>query len=119
MGGWFGFSEQLKKDYILLYNQTIGPMAAAEDPTRPYVPSSPSNGLKSLQNSGLDPDPNSDFWGDKHYYNYNANGWRPENFPLPRCVTEFGFQSLPSLECLATAMPPKELNYFSQQMMKR
>lgn len=32
-----------------------------------------------------------------HFYNYLMDSWKPSNFPTARFVSEFGFQSFPSL----------------------
>lgn len=50
-GGWFGASGydymHEAKDYMLLYNETIRPIVTELDPSRPYLLSSPSNGIKT------------------------------------------------------------------------
>ena len=37
-----------------------------------------------------------------HYYNYKDNGWSQEYLKLGRFVSEFGYQSLPSMDTLRT-----------------
>lgn len=32
-----------------------------------------------------------------HYYNYVLDGWNPNLYPHPRFASEYGFQSIPSL----------------------
>lgn len=32
-----------------------------------------------------------------HFYNYLFDGWNPNIFPKPRFVSEYGFQSFPSI----------------------
>lgn len=32
-----------------------------------------------------------------HYYNYILDGWNPNIFPKARFISEYGFQSIPSL----------------------
>lgn len=32
-----------------------------------------------------------------HFYNYIADGWNANTYPRPRFVSEYGFQSIPSL----------------------
>ena len=39
--------EEYKRDYLLLYVDTVRAVVAEEDPARPFLVSSPSNGLAS------------------------------------------------------------------------
>ena len=67
------------------------------DPVRPYVDSSPSNGVTSL-------DPYTKRWGnpgdakfgDIHFYNYQKDCRDVSTFPPAKFVSEFGYQSFPS-----------------------
>ena len=54
--------------------------------------SSPSNGVEKTKEAGwVNTDPQSSFWGDRHFYTYNADGWNPTSYPDgPRFVSEFG-----------------------------
>ncbi len=54
--------------------------------------SSPSNGPKKSEEAGwINTDPQSAFWGDIHYYTYDADGWSPATYPDgPRFVSEYG-----------------------------
>ena len=54
--------------------------------------SSPSNGVEKTKEAGwVNTDPQSSFWGDRHFYTYNADGWDPTSYPDgPRFVSEFG-----------------------------
>lgn len=45
-------------------------------------------------------DPN---YGDTHYYNYIADNWNFNIYPDTRFASEYGFQSMPSIETLRTA----------------
>ncbi|XP_069671590.1 beta-mannosidase-like isoform X2 [Periplaneta americana] len=103
-GNWYGTSGSkyslYKADYIKLYVDTIRPLVQAED-SRPYVVSSPSNGLESEQEGYIADNPYSSLYGDTHYYNYLANGWQPAIYPETRFASEYGFQSLPSFKTLS------------------
>ncbi len=46
-GGWFGYDSHFEKDYIKLYIHTIKTLVNKMDPTRRYLPSSPTNGIKT------------------------------------------------------------------------
>ena len=60
----------------------------ADDTTRPYISSSPSNGFicKSPFTERFKVDDN-DAWGDVHYYNYKDNGTDISKFRKPRFVS--------------------------------
>ena len=53
-----------RQEYVQLYVDTIRPLLLDEDPTRPYVVSSPSNGLKSEEDGFIALNPYSDLYGD-------------------------------------------------------
>lgn len=86
-------------DYSKLYGDTVYQAIGAIEgyAQRPWVDSSPSNGLIST-------DPYAKLWGsastatagDVHYYNYNADCEDYTTFPEAKFVSEFGFQSHPS-----------------------
>lgn len=43
-----------------------------------------------------------------HFYNYLSDGWSPSIFPRPRFASEYGFQSLPSLQSWRSVMGPND-----------
>ncbi|XP_003737413.1 beta-mannosidase [Galendromus occidentalis] len=86
-----------KNDYRTLYVHTMKPIIEEIDPWRTYIISSPSNGLETDKENFVASDPNSSLYGDVHFYNYLIDSWNPSNFPSARFVSEFGFQSFPSL----------------------
>ncbi|KAL7751733.1 hypothetical protein RI367_002732 [Sorochytrium milnesiophthora] len=97
-------------DYHSLFNQVIPEALARVDTTRPYIGSSPSNGVipavHPVEHRFLDlpyldqwippQGTTSDDWGDKHYYNYGADGLDWTQYPSPRMATEYGWMSMPS-----------------------
>lgn len=120
--GWFPSNatvEQLRSDYLALYRDTIGPLVKQLDPSRPFVLSSPSNGDKTVAEGGISTNPGSNLYGDVHFYDYFHDGWDPAVYPQARCVTEYGYQSLPSIETLQEALDDSDLAYFSPQMDHR
>ena len=62
------------------------------DNSSPFKTSSPSNGVQKTEESGwINTDPQSSFWGDRHYYTYDLDGWKPTSYPDgPRFVSEYG-----------------------------
>nr|XP_012145222.1 PREDICTED: beta-mannosidase [Megachile rotundata] len=98
-GDWYGTGTKsiYKTDYIKLYVNVIKEIVNQLDSTRPFLVSSPSNGLYTEQYNYIGKDPYSMFYGDVHYYNYINNGWDVHQYPRPRFSSEYGFQSLPSI----------------------
>ncbi|HEX6291214.1 MAG TPA: glycoside hydrolase family 2 protein [Herpetosiphonaceae bacterium] len=101
----------LKAAYDRFFHHTLPAWVAAEDPDLAYWPSSPSSGM-AFQN------PNGGAVGDMHE-------WTVWHAMMPlghyraitaRFVSEFGFQSLPSLRTIATYAEPSEWNMTSYIM---
>lgn len=75
-GNWYGTGnkEIYKQDYIKLYVDLIKNMVEGLDKTRPFVVSSPSNGLYSDNNGYLGTNPGSNLYGDgKFILSYITN----------------------------------------------
>lgn len=92
-------------DYSVLYDGTVRPALMAEDKSRPYWPSSPSNGyLYVNEDQGLViqrwGNPGDNHYGDDHRYDYTDLCTDVTKFPRPRFASEFGFQSYPSFETM-------------------
>lgn len=85
-------------DYRKIFVHTIGQVVAREDPSRIYLPSSPSNGVESQSRGWISRHPNSNLFGDVHYYNYVKDSWDPSTYPSAKFVSEYGFQSFPAFE---------------------
>ncbi|XP_065350336.1 beta-mannosidase [Cloeon dipterum] len=103
IGNWYQTASNFsayKADYIKLYVDTVKPLVNAEDPTRNYLVSSPSNGIKSEEDGYVSDDPYSALYGDIHFYIYLSDGWDPAIYPRTRFASEFGFQSFPSMWAL-------------------
>ncbi|CAL7949982.1 unnamed protein product [Xylocopa violacea] len=97
-GNWYGTGAKqvYKTDYVKLYVNVIKEEVEKLDPTRPFVVSSPSNGLHTEEYNYTGEDPYLKVYGDVHYYNYFNNGWDMHQYPHARFSSEYGFQSLPS-----------------------
>ena len=85
-------------------------VVASDSEARPFVDSSPSNGLIShfpyVKRWGSDV--GSASWGDTHYYNYMVDCEDHTTYPNSRFVSEHGFQSFPSFEAYAAMMRPED-----------
>jgi beta-mannosidase len=111
-------------DYDELYVRTIYRALYAEDKTRPFLPSSPSNGWvvnKPEENlvvmrwgNAQDTD-----YGDVHYYDYKADCWDVRKFPRPRFASEYGFQSMASMPTYASVLLESDMSYSSPAVVHR
>ncbi len=100
-------------DYDRLNEGVVGKVIRELDPTRVWWPSSPSAG----------PGDYSDNWhndnkGDMHFWSVWHEGKPFEEYYSikPRFVSEFGYQSFPSLSTVEEYAPPMEHNLTSEVM---
>uniref|UniRef100_A0A914PVZ6 Beta-mannosidase n=1 Tax=Panagrolaimus davidi TaxID=227884 RepID=A0A914PVZ6_9BILA len=123
MSGWWYVPnyniQEVIADYVKLYRDTIGPVVKALDPSRPYLLSSPSNGVVSEEAGGVGSDPNSEMYGDIHFYNEYINLWKDGSYEIPRCATEFGVQSIPSRDTLLSYIKESDYYYSSKSFLDR
>ena len=98
-------------DYAALYEETVGPACREEDPSRTYWPGSPSSGPDEMEPYVFEK-------GDIHYWDVWHQGEPFEDYYTtePRFVSEFGYQSFPSLDSLRTVMDESEFNPTSPAM---
>ncbi len=111
--GMWGAKFQLKSDYVKMYEYIIPKILKKEDPQTFYWPASPSSG------GGFD-SPNDENRGDVHYWdvwhgNKPFTEYRKFHF---RYLSEFGFQSFPSVKTIETFTEPEDRNIFSYVMEK-
>ena len=119
---WYGTDHafsRYKIDYVTLYVRNVGEVVKAIDKTRPFIVSSPSNGVNSEKQGWIAEDPRSPLYGDVHYYNYVANCWDTDLLPKPRFASEYGYQSYPSIESLKDVSLPSDLAWNSTVMQYR
>ncbi len=104
-------SDKQKYDYIKLYEYIIPKILKEEDPVAFYWPSSPSSG-------GNYDNPWDENRGDVHYWDV-WHGDKPfteyRKFRF-RYLSEFGFQSFPSLKTVESYTRPEDRNIFSRIM---
>src|SRR5699024_7266398 len=106
-GQWVTHPKQ-KSDYVKMYEYIIPKILEIYDPSTFYWPASPSSG-------GAFDDPNGEDRGDVHYWdvwhgNKPITEYRKFHF---RYLSEFGFQSFPSLKTCETFTEPEDRNIFS------
>ncbi|MBN1640463.1 MAG: glycoside hydrolase family 2 protein [Anaerolineae bacterium] len=102
---------ELKAAYDRFFHELLPAWCAAEDPDRPYWPSSPSSGVPFE-------DPNGQTQGDAHYWDvwHGRKPFTAYRDQYPRFMSEFGFQSLPPLATIATYAEPEDWNMTSYIM---
>ncbi len=112
-GLWVSSPKQ-KADYIKMYEYLFPKWVSEYAPDTVYWPSSPSSG-------GSFDNPNDDTRGDVHYWevwhsNKPFTEFRKHHF---RYLSEFGFQSIPSMKTMEKVMDSEEdFNLFSYNMEK-
>lgn len=111
--GEWGAKNEIKSDYVKMYEYLFPKLLKKEDPDRFYWPASPSTG------GGFDY-PNDPDRGDVHYWevwhgNKPFTEYRKFYF---RYLSEFGFQSFPSIKTVETFTLPQDRNVFSYVMEK-
>jgi beta-mannosidase len=102
---------KLWDDYKKIFHGVLPEVVAKEDPTRPYWPSSPS--------SNLEEDSDSQRMGDVHYWEvWHAS--KPFDYyerQRPRFMSEYGFQSFPSIETVRAYTLPADRDVESPVML--
>uniref|UniRef100_A0A183BHT4 beta-mannosidase n=1 Tax=Globodera pallida TaxID=36090 RepID=A0A183BHT4_GLOPA len=116
---WDYPEEAQARDYVRLYKTHIQTVAMALDPTRPVLLSSPSNGVETEREGGVSRNPADPAFGDMHFYTESVNLWKAYNYPVPRCASEFGVQSMPLRGTMARWLDPSDWTYRSATLVKR
>jgi beta-mannosidase len=109
---WVSTHKQ-KADYIKMYEYIFPKLAREYDPDRFYWPSSPSSG-------GSFDKPNDPDRGDVHYWEvwHGNKPFSEYRKYFYRYLSEFGFQSFPSVKTIETFTEPEDRNIFSYIMEK-
>ncbi|XP_053317515.1 beta-mannosidase isoform X2 [Spea bombifrons] len=114
---WFSIPDKMRavyvQDYLTLYIKTIRKIILDMDNTRPFMPSSPSNGKETVQEHWLSKNPYDNHFGDTHYYNYLTDCWDWRLYPRTRLASEYGFQSWPSFSTIYKVSVPEDWSYGS------
>lgn len=109
--GFMGHSDELKADYLKLFEDVIPKAFKEVDEEHFYWPSSPSS-------EGGFVDPNGEKRGDGHYWEV-WHGLKPFSEYEKHChrfLSEFGFESLPDVKTIAEFSEEDERNVFSEVM---
>jgi beta-mannosidase len=103
--------QRLKAGYDRMYHRMLPGVVAAEDPDRPYWPSSASSGVAFT-------DPNGQLRGDTHYWDvwHGRKPFTAYRQQFPRFMSEFGFQALPPYKTIQTYAEPQDQNMTSYVM---
>uniref|UniRef100_A0A671PDQ8 Beta-mannosidase n=1 Tax=Sinocyclocheilus anshuiensis TaxID=1608454 RepID=A0A671PDQ8_9TELE len=101
------------KDYVNLYVENIRDIVLQEDSTRPFLVSSPTNGVESEKEGWVAKDPYDPHFGDTHYYSYYKDCWDWTAFPRTRFASEYGFQSWPSLSTISKVSVSSDWDFSS------
>uniref|UniRef100_A0A452RRU1 Beta-mannosidase n=1 Tax=Ursus americanus TaxID=9643 RepID=A0A452RRU1_URSAM len=107
------------KDYVVLYVKNIRKIVLAEDKTRPFIISSPTNGAESIKEGWLSLNPYDNNFGDVHFYDYISDCWNWKVFPKARFVSEYGYQSWPSFSTLEKVSSQEDWSYNSKFSLHR
>uniref|UniRef100_A0A1A8CE61 Beta-mannosidase n=1 Tax=Nothobranchius kadleci TaxID=1051664 RepID=A0A1A8CE61_NOTKA len=102
------------KDYVKLYVNNIREIVLEEDPSRPFLISSPTNGAESEQEGWVAANPYDPLYGDVHFYSYTSDCWDWKTFPRTRFASEYGFQSWPSFSTLEPVSVEEDWSYDSK-----
>jgi beta-mannosidase len=108
---------KFKKGYINMFEKMFPALIKMLDPNHDYWPASPSNGgfLKAKTGILASNDPSR---GDSHYWMV-WHGGKPftayRNFNS-RFMSEFGFESFPSIKTLKTFCPTDQFDFYSEIM---
>lgn len=109
---WFIPSVEVsKRMYLMLFEELIPTWLNELDLGVFYWPSSPSSG-------GNFKDPNSDDYGDMHYWGVWHLNEPIEHYRkhFPRFMSEFGIQSFPAIETVKTFAEEEDLHIYSKVM---
>ena len=102
---------KLWDDYKKLVHGVLPEVVAEHDPARAYWPSSPS--------SNLEEDPDSQRMGDIHYWEvwHASRPFSEYERQRPRFMSEYGFQSFPSIETVGAYTVPADHDIESPVML--
>ncbi|KAJ7408915.1 Beta-mannosidase [Willisornis vidua] len=120
---WFSIPSSKRevyiRDYLMLYVKNIREIVLSEDRSRPFIASSPTNGLESVKEGWISRDPYDTHYGDTHFYDYNSDCWNWTVYPKTRFASEYGFQSWPSFSTIEKVSSAEDWSYISNFSLHR
>jgi beta-mannosidase len=112
--------KEFRAGYRYLFEELLPQLTKEYDGTRTYWPSSPSNGKMAYGLKGLLSalDANSPNKGDSHYWMVWHGGFPFKAYRRfnSRFMSEFGFESFPSMRTIETFSTPSDYNFLSPVM---
>lgn len=114
--GWYEVAKANRDRYLVNYdrlNRVLEDVVEDLDPDRRFWASSPSLGPLDFADGW-----HCDVRGDMHFWDvwHSAKPFEHYRSVKPRFVSEFGFQSFPSMQCIATFTEPEDRNVSSPVM---
>lgn len=108
--------KQYKKGYVKIFEQMLPRILKNLDPNRPYCPSSPSNGFCGMNLGTINS--NSPNKGDSHYWSVWHGGKPFKSYRRfnSRFMSEFGFESFPSIKTITKFCPEDQFDINSPIM---
>ena len=108
---WSQLDGERRKEYLALYYGLLPETVHTWDPDTPYWPASPASS-KPFE------DPNGEREGDSHYWDvwHGKLPFTAYRDHYPRFMSEFGFESLPSMKTVKSFSEPKDWNITSYIM---
>ncbi|NWI17169.1 MANBA mannosidase, partial [Crypturellus soui] len=107
------------RDYVMLYVKNIQEIVLAFYKSRPFIVSSPTNGLESVKEGWISQNPYDTHYGDTHFYDYHNDCWDWTHYPKTRFASEYGFQSWPSFSTLEKVSSAEDWSYTSNFSLHR
>jgi len=107
---------EYESGYVEIFEKILPELLDKYDPSRPYWPSSPSNGMVGDKLGKINS--NNPDRGDSHYWavwhqNKKFSSYRKFD---SRFMSEFGFESFPSMKTIRTFCPEDQFDFFSPIM---
>ncbi|MEJ2249964.1 MAG: glycoside hydrolase family 2 protein [Candidatus Lokiarchaeota archaeon] len=108
--------ERYKKGYLEIFEKIIPSLINKYDPNRFYWPSSPSNGF--VGNNLGRTNANLPTKGDSHYWSvwHGGKSFKSYKSFKSRFISEFGFESFPSIKTISDFCSPEQLDLNSPMM---
>jgi len=107
---------EYKKSYVKLFEEKLPHILKKLDPNRPYWPSSPSNGFCDMKLGTINS--NSPNEGDSHYWSvwHGGKPFKAYRSFNSRFISEFGFESFPSIKTISEFCPKDQFDINSPIM---